>query len=536
MREKDENMNDNREKAERLSDALGKLNESIVIEAENMRYPHEAEKIYLSARGERTESMENIGNINTKEAGGGKKGSGKKLWIPVVSAAACGALVLGTLFTGGGNVKPFEHAVYAETLAEAEYPQLIQYPEESVIYSNDEKDREYYDNWREQNQQRRAMGDELDKGSLKRFYELTSRTFLNDEGSNRIYSPVNVYMALAMLAEVTEGNSRKQILELAGFDTIEELRTQAAALWNACYRNDGATTSILANSLWLDGNGEFNSETINRLADDYFASVYRGSFASEETIAAIKDWINRQTEGLLESSVDSLEIPSDTIMALCSTICFHARWDMVFNEENNDIRTFHGTGGDSQSEFMNMEILFGGTYYWGEDYGAVALPFETGGRMWLILPDEGKSTGDVLNSGEYLDMISSGWSWENSKRVRVELSVPKFDVASDLDLVSGLKELGVTDIFDGRKADFSALSEDTEGMEVSQVKHAARVMIDEEGCTAAAFTIMLMAGGTAMLPDDEIDFVLDRPFLFVIMSDTEQVLFMGAVETGSYTN
>ena len=52
--------------------------------------------------------------------------------------------------------------------------------------------------------------------------------------------------------------------------------------------------------------------------------------------------------------------------------------------------------------------------------------------------------------------------------------------------------------------------------------------IDEEGCTAAAFTQMAVCG-TALPPEDEIYFTLDRPFLFVIMSDTKQPLFIGTV-------
>lgn len=55
-----------------------------------------------------------------------------------------------------------------------------------------------------------------------------------------------------------------------------------------------------------------------------------------------------------------------------------------------------------------------------------------------------------------------------------------------------------------------------------------RVMIDEEGCTAVAYTVMA-AVGAGMPPDEEIDFTLDRPFLFVITGDGELPLFVGIV-------
>lgn len=51
--------------------------------------------------------------------------------------------------------------------------------------------------------------------------------------------------------------------------------------------------------------------------------------------------------------------------------------------------------------------------------------------------------------------------------------------------------------------------------------------IDEEGCTAAAFTGM--APSADALPDKEADFVLDRPFLFCVTGDSGLPLFVGIV-------
>ena len=110
----------------------------------------------------------------------------------------------------------------------------------------------------------------------------------------------------------------------------------------------------------------------------------------------------------------------------------------------------------------------------------------------------------------------------------VNLSLPKFDVTSTFDLRDGLESLGITDAF-GSSADFSALSP-TQELFLSRAQQSARVTIDEEGCTAAAFTEMILCGSAAP-PEDiqEIDFVLDRPFLFVITGLDGQPLFTGTV-------
>ena len=53
-------------------------------------------------------------------------------------------------------------------------------------------------------------------------------------------------------------------------------------------------------------------------------------------------------------------------------------------------------------------------------------------------------------------------------------------------------------------------------------------MIDEEGCVAAAYTVMILKA-TGAAPEDEIDFVLDQPFIFMIESEVGLPLFVGVV-------
>jgi len=63
---------------------------------------------------------------------------------------------------------------------------------------------------------------------------------------------------------------------------------------------------------------------------------------------------------------------------------------------------------------------------------------------------------------------------------------------------------------------------------VSRVSHGVRVTADEEGVEAAAFTEVI-GTGAAMPPEDEMDFTLDRPFLFVLESASGLPLFVGVV-------
>lgn len=151
-------------------------------------------------------------------------------------------------------------------------------------------------------------------------------------------------------------------------------------------------------------------------------------------------------------------------------------------------------------------------------------------RLALMLPDEGLTVDDLLADDEAVSLLcgaNGASNWENSKYLRVILSMPKFDVSSDLKLNDQLKALGMTDMFDRTVSDFSPLT-DLEPVWVDRVDHAARVVVDEEGCTAASYVAMMLAGGAAP-PEDEVEFVLDRPFLFAITGVEGLPLFVGAV-------
>lgn len=73
------------------------------------------------------------------------------------------------------------------------------------------------------------------------------------------------------------------------------------------------------------------------------------------------------------------------------------------------------------------------------------------------------------------------------------------------------------------------MTKDTDEIFVSRAEHAARVMIDEKGCTAAAYTVMAVCGAS-MPPEQEVDFVVNRPFLFAITGNDGLPLFAGIVE------
>lgn len=446
-----------------------------------------------------SEAMNEISDRHIAEAANAKK-KRRPYWIGGLAAALALVILAAVL------INPL--AIRAEAVSTADYPKY---------------------EWKSRPEIRE------EQALLASFFGSSISTTLSGTGGeNQAYSPINLYMALALTAELTGGNSRQQILDLLSADSVESLRTQANGIWNACYLDDKNQT-LLANSLWLDESLSYRQSVMDTLADSYYTSVYRGALGSDKINRAIQSWLNKQTGGLLKNEVREAGIPAgmDAVLALYATVYYQAKWqeNVKFSSGDNTTGTFRAPGGDTSCTFMNKREMQT-YYYWGKSYGAVSLGLKDGSRMWLILPDEGKTVDDVLSSGEFLKQVlaipvSDGES-TNSKYMKVNLSLPKFDIRAGNDLKEDMQALGVTDIFDSGAADFSVSVEGDYPVWLTAMNQATRVAIDEKGVTAASYMEMPGAGA-AEPPEEIIDFILDRPFLFVITNRYDLPLFAGVV-------
>ena len=367
---------------------------------------------------------------------------------------------------------------------------------------------------------------------LPDFYTSTIGEILGSaDGKNTVYSPVNVYLALAMLAEITEGESRAQILSLLGAGTVEELRETAKTLWHSNYCDDGLTTLTLANSLWLDRSLSVRESTVQRLADDYYASAFRGVMGSPEINEKLQNWLNENTGHLLEESVGGVETKRETILALASAIYFKAAWMDDFPEEKTkQDEIFHSPGKDTRCDYLVSDES-SAAFFTGEHFTAYCRPMEDRHSMWFVLPEEGMSPEELASDPELMRfLLSDPYETFEDKcgYYALHAEVPKFDVNSGIGLIEALQALGVTDVFDAEKADFSALLEEKMSAYVSEAQHAARVKIDEEGCEAAAYTV-IMVDKAMYVEEPRADFILDRPFLFAVKGYSGALLFTGVV-------
>ena len=461
-------------------------------------------------------ALEQISDKHINEA---EKPPKKKKMRTFLKMTVAAALVIAI----GTNIMNAPMRITAHAVALASEPRIMERPD-----SDDYKDREVwkadYEKWDNERFLRHEIADQA-KLSLSSFFtEGNSQFLVTESNENKLWSPVNAYIGLAMATELTEGETRSQILDLFGVEDTDTLRKQVSAVWESVYQDNSNEICVLANSLWLEEGLQYNQDAMDAIAYHYYGSVYQGDLGSAKTNKDIAAWINNNTGKFLRNSTKNIELSPETIMALYSTLYFQAKWSDEFSESKNTEDVFHMKDGDTQAVFMNKKLkqMY---YYWGENFSAVSLGLKNGCSMWFILPDEGMTTNDVLDNGTYMEMLLSE-KWEDRKYMKVNLSVPKFDLSSTMDLSEGLKNMGATNVFSANDAEFAQLTKDSP-IYLTGANQSVRVQIDEEGVKAAVY-IEIPGAGSAEPPEEVIDFVLDRPFLFVITNDNIP-LFAGCV-------
>ena len=459
--------------------------------------------------------------------GAGRKKRRRPL-IPALVAAVLAVVLLATGIpglsgsTGGGS---------AQALAVPVYPELAKAPGEPLqdtkqawIDWNEAYDA-YRDDWRAFRDAAPALADQ--PGLLEALSDFSARSAalaLAGE-NNRIYSPISLWFALAMLAETTAGETRQQVLTALGAEDMEQLRGWADSLWHALYTDDGTATLLLGSSIWLGEGVGFHQDVLDTLAERYYAGSYQVPMGTDEADEALAAWVADQTKGLIGGDGKVLETTQDTLAVLASTLYYQAGWRDEFQPENTSEDTFTTAAGEElMVDFMHRTDQ-NVSFLRRTKYQAAALSTSLG-QMIFVLPEEGVSPTELLSNPNFLPSLDI-YS-DDAILGEVHWSVPKFDVSSDLYLMSTLEGLGITDALDRNAADFSPLT--NAELWVDQIKQIGRVKVDEQGVEAAAVTLMA-ADGEGPPPEDPTICVmdLDRPFLFLIRAE-DTVLFVGVVE------
>ncbi len=346
---------------------------------------------------------------------------------------------------------------------------------------------------------------------------------LNEE--NTIVSPLNIWLAVSLLAEMTDGETKAQVLQALECGNTEELQKRYTALWNANSHIYEGAQCLLANSLWARDGGNYNTDILNLLEEQYHSLLYSGVMGSPEMDTKLQEWTDEHTRGLLHDYTREMKTDPEMFLELVSALYYKAMWSTPFAKDRVTEEIFHGRTQEKTCEMMHRSSP--GAYFYGDHFSAVSHGLANNAAMYFFLPDEGSTVQDILQSDDLYELLNHTNEYEKWKYLIIHESIPKYTVKNKCNLKDLLVKLGMTDIWDQEKADFTILT-DLEGIYLDKADHAAYLSVEEEGVTGAAYTELGLAGAGAP-PQEEVDFILDRPFLFILKAWDGSVLFAGII-------
>lgn len=346
------------------------------------------------------------------------------------------------------------------------------------------------------------------------------RGSINEE-KNVLISPVSVMAALSMTINGAEGDTLTQMETALGRDK------DALNQW---YERDivkaGNASVHLANGLFLKDDPELTvKEAFIQTVEKWYekTDILITSF-NEYSVDHINQYVQDNTDGMIQNILN--EMPQEAIMYLVNALAFEAQWANPYNEYQVSEQIFTTEDGREQTvELMYAEETYA---YVENELVTGFLKDYTGGRYAFaaLLPKEGLSVeelADSLSGDAVADLFS--YRWEG----KVLTALPKFQTEFDVEMHEVLRGIGMTDAFDPCKADFSGLATYAGGnIFINRVLHKSFISVGEQGTRAGAATVMEMAAGEAMAPEEIKEVILNRPFLYMIWdTQTNMPIFMG---------
>jgi serpin B len=365
---------------------------------------------------------------------------------------------------------------------------------------------------------------DLTGGDVKEIANFAVKLFQKSTSSdeNTLVSPLSVLCALAMTANGAGGETLAQMEEVFGL-SMPELNDYLYTYLNNLPSGDKYKVSI-ANSIWFKDDKTLTVEKdfLQTNADYYGASIYKALF-DEKTLKDINAWVSDKTDAMIKDILD--EIPDDAVMYLINALAFDAEWETIYNE--NDVR--EGSFTTEAGEKKSVEMMYAPEYQYLDDGNATGFIKYYADRKYAfaaLLPNENISVDDYIASLTGEGLIST---LQNAQSLEVNTAIPRFESEYTVEMIDILESLGMTDAFDGVRADFFGLGKSADGnIFISRVIHKTYIAVDEKGTKAGASTVVEMSDRAA--PSEPKTVYLDRPFVYMLIDcKTNLPLFIGTL-------
>jgi len=365
---------------------------------------------------------------------------------------------------------------------------------------------------------------------------------------NIVLSPFSIGSAMALALHGASGETEREMRRVLAHDQSREeiarsnamalrllaverpragpLPPWAQALVSPLARGPGFEVKI-ANALAVREGAPLAPAFMSDLQTSFGAQALEGA-----TLQSINEWIRAETGGRLQRILDRLD-PA-YVAVLLNAVTMSARWETPFDPRDTADREFTLKGG-SVKQVPTMRLV--GTFVSAAAQGmsVIRIPFaDPKADMIVVMPDNPAMLDRDNLVATFSTRIDAALEQlSKASPQRMELTLPRFNIAIRNDLVELFKVMGIRKAFDPANGEFDHLT-GTPGarLVIDQIQHGATFEVGELGTEAAAATAVSLAPGAGRRTDGAglPAFHVDRPFYFSVGDGRSAVkLFAGVV-------
>uniref|UniRef100_A0A2A4K156 Serpin domain-containing protein n=1 Tax=Heliothis virescens TaxID=7102 RepID=A0A2A4K156_HELVI len=351
------------------------------------------------------------------------------------------------------------------------------------------------------------------------------RYVVEGKSGNVMVSPASIKSTLAMLLEGARGPTASQIQTALRLSPDKyDYREQLSGFMKDLETNTSSVTVQNANAIFISKKLKLQKEyetTVKRL---YFSEVNKLDFGDPRAaVNAINGWVSQKTKGLIPDIVDQVQISPVTELLVTNALYFKGTWQHEFDSSRTHGECFYRDGICKKVAMMDVDTQL--NYAFVDNLRAHALELPYHGKrysMILLVPQDRNAGVALIRDLPYIGLPGITMLMEKTD---VLLTMPKFTVEYNEDMVATLQSMGISTLFTP-SANLSGIFEGTSAY-LNNIFHKVYMSVDEKGTIAAAST----AGMVVPLIFSQVQLRVDRPFIFFILdNDNGVVLFEGKIE------
>lgn len=354
---------------------------------------------------------------------------------------------------------------------------------------------------------------------------------------NVIFSPLSLNMALGLLSEAAEGETKDKINEYLDSDNYSDFAKRYIAYSDERYNWESEdmyseskykVAFEIANSVWLDNKYNITKEYASNVKENYDAEI--DTIDVKDNVGSadkINSWCNEKTREMIPEIIQADNIKADTLALLINSVYFESPWIDDSWNMHDETEKFTKTDGTTVDTKYMYNTDDGICIYENDKADAFSFGYLNDMEFIGILP---KEDGEFNLADLDIDSLISEDSraYYDEKKVKM----PKLNFDSTTSLTNILKSLGLDIIF-SNNAELNNIVEEDVAIKVDDIIQKTKIELDENGTKASAVTAIMLNVCSAAVEMGEPTYkeiYLDRPFAFVIYDrENSQIAFMGKV-------